>query len=61
MRLQEGVSIFQLASNMGTSVEMIEGYYGKKRTTTAKAATEITKMGARDKSKERGVDALPWE
>ncbi len=46
---------------MGTSVEMIESYYGKKRTTTAKAATEITKMGARDKSNERGLDALPWE
>jgi integrase len=61
MRLQEGVSIFQLAANMGTSVEMIEGYYGKKRTTTAKAATEITKMGLRDRSKESKSDALPWE
>ncbi len=61
MRLQEGVSIFQLASNMGTSVEMIERYYGKKRTTTAKAATEITKMGARDRSRKKALDALPWQ
>ncbi len=60
MRLQEGVSIFQLASNMGTSVEMIEKYYGKKRTTTAKAASEITKMGKREKTGIE-VDNLPWE
>jgi hypothetical protein len=25
------VSVFQLAANMGTSVEMIESFYGKKR------------------------------
>jgi hypothetical protein len=31
MRLAEGVSVFQLAANMGTSVEMLEEFYGKKR------------------------------
>jgi integrase len=29
MRLAEGVSVFQLAANMGTSVEMLEDFYGK--------------------------------
>ena len=31
MRLTEGVSVFQLAADMGTSVEMLEDFYGKKR------------------------------
>jgi hypothetical protein len=26
-----GVSVFQLAANMGTSVEMLDDFYGKKR------------------------------
>lgn len=43
MRLSEGVSVFQLAANMGTSVEMIELFYGKKRVRDPKAATELTK------------------
>jgi integrase len=43
MRISEGVSVFQLAANMGTSVEMIEKFYGKKRVRDPKMATEITK------------------
>ena len=43
MRITEGVSVFQLAANMGTSVEMIEEFYGKKRVRDPKMATEITK------------------
>ena len=43
MRISEGVSVFQLAANMGTSVEMIENFYGKKRVRDPKMATEITK------------------
>lgn len=43
MRLAEGVSVFQLAANMGTSVEMIELFYGKKRVRDPKVATELTK------------------
>lgn len=61
MRLQEGVSIFQLANNMGTSVEMIETFYGKKRTTTAKAATEITKRGKKVAKTINSDQQLPWE
>ena len=52
MRLAEGVSVFQLAANMGTSVEMIESFYGKKRMRDPKMATEITK----NRSRERIVD-----
>jgi integrase len=44
MRLSEGVSVFQLAANMGTSVEMIDSFYGKKRVRDPKMATEITKV-----------------
>jgi integrase len=43
MRLSEGVSVFQLAANMGTSVEMLENFYGKKRVRDPKMATELTK------------------
>ena len=43
VRLSEGV-IFQLAANMGTSVEMLETFYGKKRVRDPKMATEITKV-----------------
>jgi hypothetical protein len=38
MRISEGVSVFQLAANMGTSVEMIESFYGKKRMRDPKMA-----------------------
>ncbi len=43
MRISEGVNVFQLAANMGTSVEMIDEFYGKKRMRDPKMATEITK------------------
>jgi integrase len=43
MRIAEGVSVFQLAANMGTSVEMLEDFYGKKRMRDPKMATEVTK------------------
>ena len=38
---------FQLAANMGTSVEMIESFYGKKRMRDPKMATEVTKFRGR--------------
>jgi integrase len=44
MRISEGVSVFQLAANMGTSVEMIGTFYGKKRMRDPKMATEVTKF-----------------
>lgn len=43
MRLEQGVSVYWLAANMGTSVDMIERYYGKKRTRSATSVSEITK------------------
>lgn len=46
LRISEGVSVFQLAANMGTSVEMIENFYGKKRMRDPKMATEVTKFSA---------------
>jgi integrase len=52
MRLAEGVSIFQLAANMGTSVEMLEDFYGKKRMRDPKTATEVTKNRSRDWAQE---------
>jgi integrase len=48
MRISEGVSVFQLAANMGTSVEMIESFYGKKRMRDPKMATEVTKFRGGD-------------
>lgn len=47
MRISEGVSVFQLAANMGTSVEMIDLFYGKKRMRDPKMATEVTKFRGR--------------
>lgn len=48
MRLAEGVSVFQLAANMGTSVEMLEEFYGKKRMRDPRMATELTKLWRRE-------------
>ena len=48
MRLAEGVSAFQLAANMGTSVEMLEEFYGKKRMRNPRMATELTKLWRRE-------------
>lgn len=42
----EGVSVFQLAANMGTSVEMIDDFYGRKRMRDPKMATEVTKRAS---------------
>ena len=49
MRISEGVSVFQLAANMGTSVEMLENFYGKKRMRDPKMATEVTKHRRHEK------------
>ena len=47
MRISEGISVFQLAANMGTSVEMIESFYGKKRMRDPKMAKKVTKFRGR--------------
>jgi hypothetical protein len=44
MRISEGVNVFQLAANKGTSVEMIESFYGKKRMRDPKMVTEVKKF-----------------
>ena len=43
MRLMEGVGIHQLSSNVGTSIEMIENYYGHLRNRDPNVVSEITK------------------
>jgi integrase len=50
MRIAEGVSVFQLAANMGTSVEMLEDFYGKKRMRDPKVASEITRDWRRERT-----------
>ena len=50
-RLEEGVSVYTLARNMGTSVAMIERFYGQTR--TPDQATELTKM--RDGKRQSGT------
>jgi hypothetical protein len=57
MRLMEGVSIYQLSSNLGTSIEMIENYYGHLRNRNPNAASEITKTSFTDKSSSK-IDFL---
>ena len=49
MRLIEGVSIYQLSSNVGTSIEMIENYYGHLRNRDPNVVSEITKTSFTDK------------
>jgi len=41
--LMEGVNVYQLASNAGTSIEMIENYYGHLRNRDPNVVSEITK------------------
>jgi integrase len=52
-RLQEGVNHYALAQNMGTSVKMLEAFYG--HTTNRSMATELMKTS----SKKRNL--LPWQ
>ena len=43
MRLIEDVSIYQLSSNVGASIEMIENYCGHPRNRDPNMVSEITK------------------
>ena len=45
----EGVSIYQLSSNVGTSIEMIENYYGHLRNRDLNVVSEITQTLFTDK------------
>jgi integrase len=51
--LHEGVNQYALARNMGTSVQMLETFYG--HTTNRAMATELTKNKGRQKK------SLLWE
>jgi hypothetical protein len=44
MRISQSVNVFQLASNIGTSVEMLEDSYRKKRRRDPSMAAEVTKI-----------------
>ena len=52
-RLQEGVNHYFLAQNMGTSVKMLESFYG--HTSNRAMASELTKTKNRERRR------LPWE
>ncbi len=52
-RLQEGVNHYVLARNMGTSVKMLEDFYG--HTSNRAMASELTKTKPKQKKR------LPWE
>ena len=45
----EGVSIYQLSSNLRTSIEMIENCYGHLRNRDPNVVSEITKTSFTDK------------
>ena len=44
-----GVSIYQLSSNVGTSIEMIENYYGHLRNREPNVVSEVNKTSFTDK------------
>jgi integrase len=52
-RLQEGVNHYAFAQNMGTSVKMLEAFYG--HTTNRSMSTELMKTSTQKKK------ALPWQ
>ncbi|MFP6733135.1 MAG: site-specific integrase [Rhodospirillales bacterium] len=55
-RLEEGVGVYTLARNMGTSVTMIERFYGQTR--TPDQAVELTKMRSRKRQFGTILDVL---
>ena len=55
-RLEEGVGVYTLARNMGTSVTMIERFYGQTR--TPDQAVELTKMRSRKRQSGTILDVL---
>jgi integrase len=59
MRLTEGVNIYKIAMNTGTSVEMIESFYGKKRVRSPKNVSEITKTSKHRTGSYNNI--LPWK
>ena len=58
-RLSEEVSPYLLASNMGTSVEMLERHYGQ--VVNDLVALEITKTKRKSKPPKLGLNDYPFE
>lgn len=58
-RLQEGVNQFILARNMGTSVAMLENFYG--HTSNVAAADELTKTRAQRPKRKTDQPASPFD
>jgi integrase len=54
MALRDGVGIYDIARNMGTSVEMIQQYYGKNATPKSMATTLGGKLKDKHKMKNEG-------
>ena len=55
MRLRNGIGVFEVARNMGTSVQMIQEYYGKQAT----SAVFATRLGGfRDTGKALVINPL---
>jgi hypothetical protein len=58
MRLSNDTNPFLLAKQMGTSVEMLEKFYGQ--TVSSELAAQITKVG-RSRSPVNPLQAYPFE
>lgn len=58
MRLSHGAPIYFLAMNCGTSVEMIEKFYGKKRVSDPKIISQITQLSVPQKNEEFDLSFL---
>ena len=52
MRLGEGVNMYQLSNSIGSSIEIIENFYGKKRNKYPLKFSELTKSST-NKSKNK--------
>ena len=60
MRLRKGVNIYQLSNNIGSSVEMIENFYGKKRNKDPLNVSELTKSSTNKNPLKTKTNQLPW-
>tara|TARA_B100001248_G_C27221401_1_gene380494 strand:- start:438 stop:617 length:180 start_codon:yes stop_codon:yes gene_type:complete len=58
MRLSEEVSPYLLAQQMGTSIEMLERFYGHVVTTLI--AKQLTKTGSKEQNPSKGINDYPF-
>ena len=62
--LRNGIGIYDIARNMGTSVQMIQSYYGRQATPMTMATTlggKVRKPAATAEKKADAADASPAE